>query len=663
MVINMTNTWGDPYYIGLSGLDIFDQNGKVVKLKDPKKQVSADPSDINILEGYSGDPRTVDKIFDGVNRTSDDYHVWLAPFTEGKNHTITVTFDESVTISLLRFWNYNKSRIHSFRGARCVEITLDGVLIFAGEIRKAPGNINQADSCAEYILFTLNDQILSAIEENDPLPPLSGAEVVQPPPLPRPATSGVGEAEEAAAQAALDMTPQDRTIVVGDGSRPKTKASKRPSEISAPISAEPLGTMEEAPLVKTLSFNFRSTWGDAYYLGLTELQIFDDQLQRVPLEMKNLWANPKDINDLPEATRKDDRTLDKLIDGVCVTMEDQHMWMIPFTVGQDHLLTITLEQPTRISCIKVWNYNKTPEDTYRGAKRVVIKLDDKQVTPNEGIILRKAPGTSKFDFGQVIQLAALVKPILPLEGALKAFQTHRLSHPKRELIRQGYDMTLLPSGFIFKFVFLSTWGDPYYLGLNGLEIYDLNGLKVPILPHNVTAVPSSINTLPDVKNDPRTLDKLFDGVNDTYNDEHMWLTTYTPGQPVVMHIFFDEPVAISMIKFWNYSKTPQRGIEQFELFIDDLLIYKGFLKEAPEPTARSRGSETDFHQTVLFSNSEELLDQEKQYMLLLGTTEEQHVQFINERQIVIQSSLSQREQLPITEKRPKTSAQGDKSEL
>ena len=40
---------------------------------------------------------------------------------------------------MIRIWNYNKSRIHSSRGARYVEISLDDRTIFKGEIKRAMG--------------------------------------------------------------------------------------------------------------------------------------------------------------------------------------------------------------------------------------------------------------------------------------------------------------------------------------------------------------------------------------------------------------------------------------------------------------------------------------------------------------------------------------------
>ena len=73
-------------------------------------QIKADPANINILPGYSDDPRIVENLLNGVNRTRDDFNMWLAPFEAGKEHSITVTFKSSTRLALFRLWNYNKSR-------------------------------------------------------------------------------------------------------------------------------------------------------------------------------------------------------------------------------------------------------------------------------------------------------------------------------------------------------------------------------------------------------------------------------------------------------------------------------------------------------------------------------------------------------------------------
>ena len=62
-------------------------------------------------------------------------------------------------------------------------------------------------------------------------------------------------------------------------------------------------------------------------------------------------------------------SLYRLIDGENVTMSDEHMWLIPFTPGGSHLLTITLKEPMEITGLRLWNYNKSPEGTYRGVRR------------------------------------------------------------------------------------------------------------------------------------------------------------------------------------------------------------------------------------------------------------------------------------------------------
>jgi len=64
---NVLSTWGDPHYVGLMGLEIFDERGKVLELSDIGKQLWADPADINVLDDYEEDPRTVDKLLGTAN--------------------------------------------------------------------------------------------------------------------------------------------------------------------------------------------------------------------------------------------------------------------------------------------------------------------------------------------------------------------------------------------------------------------------------------------------------------------------------------------------------------------------------------------------------------------------------------------------------------------
>lgn len=183
--VEIVSTWGDQYYVGLNGIDVFDDRGLVVakeasatvkhnKGKTPKNNVPksdimfesicGNPSDINVLDEYENDPRHVTNLIETTNFTRDDMHVWLAPTDSmafemeydtsgsaknkdknartyitdalGKKYpliaTVTLQFSSKIAISMIRIWNYNKSRTHSSRGVRRCRLLLDNSVIFDG---------------------------------------------------------------------------------------------------------------------------------------------------------------------------------------------------------------------------------------------------------------------------------------------------------------------------------------------------------------------------------------------------------------------------------------------------------------------------------------------------------------------------------------------------
>ena len=57
--LNFTATWGDPYYLGLTGLHVVGRSGDMIPLSMDK--MTAQPQDLHILPGYERDDRTLDK--------------------------------------------------------------------------------------------------------------------------------------------------------------------------------------------------------------------------------------------------------------------------------------------------------------------------------------------------------------------------------------------------------------------------------------------------------------------------------------------------------------------------------------------------------------------------------------------------------------------------
>ena len=420
------------------------------------------------------------------------------------------------------------------------------------------------------------------------------------------------------------------------------------------------------PLCRIVQLNMLDTWGDPYYAGLTGLQVMvagdDDHIVRpVPLDRSMLDASPLDINQA--GFDGDQRTLDKLVNGVNVTTVDVNMWLIPYTPGDAHTLTIDLGAPRRVYGLRVWNYNKTLDDTMRGVRRVTVTLDGVRLrTPADGdtVTLRRAWGTDVYDFGQDVVFRRDDKSGEPWfvpptpnaaanvpERARNAMTTHSRATVGgvpfiHHSLRQDYEPPLYPRGSTFKFVLVSSAGDPYYIGLDGLALYDAVGKRLPLHPSQVHAVPGSVNDLRRAEGrgagdktpppaaataDPRLPGNLARKYNpSTWTPADAWLAplahSLTPGDRNLLVVTFHQPVVLSMIKVWNYSKTPARGVAALELWVDGLLVMCTEVQPG--------------QQTLLFCTDPTLIAAERHHLHYCGTRE-QDVMCVDEQRVVVAS--------------------------
>jgi len=146
--------------------------------------------------------------------------------------------------------------------------------------------------------------------------------------------------------------------------------------------------------------------------------------------------------------------------------------------------------------------------------------------------------------------------------------------------------------------------------------------------------------------DIRTLDKLYNGMNTSYLDEHMWLAPYASDRANFIYVFLDEPVSISRILLFNYTKSPKRGACDVEILVDDVLVYRGQLRKATNEVETRRSASHSVVDSsnlkcqnngnaILFTSSISIINEEMRLGRIYNPADEgdMHCLFINNGEV------------------------------
>ena len=130
---------------------------------------------------------------------------------------------------------------------------------------------------------------------------------------------------------------------------------------------------------------------------------------------------------------------------------------------------------------------------------------------------------------------------------------------------------------------LSNYGNQLSVGLTGIYLIDNYSKRITFdTASSIGALPKDLRTVYENENDCRIFENLFNDINNTIDENNMWLTLINH-EPYI-EICFDDYINLSAIEIWNFNEpmSLDNGVREIEIIFDEdenkkynLFLWKG----------------------------------------------------------------------------------------
>ena len=170
------------------------------------------------------------------------------------------------------------------------------------------------------------------------------------------------------------------------------------------------------------------------------------------------------------------------------------------------------------------------------------------------------------------RLSSPMKPPVIKGGMVQVGRASEVSQQDRKDTIRGRVVGLLIE---------SSWEDREFCGLTGVEIILGDGSIAQLGKASVQGEPYGLCVL-GYDDDIRTPDKIIDGVNNTTDEEHMWLFPFTQGSRHELRMDLGTTKTLKGLRVWNYNKNFEsarsRGAKNVTIFVDEEYLFRCLLR-------------------------------------------------------------------------------------